>query len=103
MSTLLGVIEIAKPATLQPVIDSLIGALLMAMSGLEPAALNYLQVRAAGSDGNDRYDQLESARVRISQSGPIFEVRASNLFFSRDTTYTDNVFNYFHSRRSKSV
>lgn len=69
-------IDIALPITLQPVLDSLIGALLMAMSGLEPAALNYLQVRAAGNDqgnSNERYDQLESARVRISQSGPIFE------------------------------
>jgi proteasome component ECM29 len=74
VSSLLAVIDIAKPSTLQPVLDSLIGALLMALSGLEPAALNYLQVRAAGNDqGTESYDRLESARVRISQSGPIFE------------------------------
>ena len=75
VSCLLGIVDIAKPTILQPVLDSLIGALLMALSGLEPGALNYLQVRAAGNDqGNsDNYDRLESARVKISQSGPIFE------------------------------
>jgi proteasome component ECM29 len=74
-SCLLGIVDIARPITLEPVLDLLVGALLMALSSLEPAALNYLQVRAAGQDqGSDEsYDRLESARVRISQSGPIFE------------------------------
>ena len=74
MSCILGIVDVAKPSTLQPVLDSLIGALLMAMSGLEPAALNYLQVRAAGngeSNSNENYDRLESARVRLAMSGPI--------------------------------
>jgi len=44
ISCLLGIVEVSKPSTLQDVLPELIGALLMAMSGLEPAALNYLQV-----------------------------------------------------------
>eukprot|EP00804_Cyclotella_cryptica_P020845 CCRYP_011471-RA/>CCRYP_011471-RA protein AED:0.17 eAED:0.17 QI:1356/1/1/1/1/1/5/334/2365 len=78
ISSTLGIVDVAKPSTLQPVLDSLVGSLLMAMSALEPAALNYLQVRAAGSDaiqgsGSDSYDRLESMRVRLAMSGPIYE------------------------------
>ena len=44
----------------------------MAMSGLEPAALNYLQVRAAGSDNaEEQTDQLERLRVKLAMGGPI--------------------------------
>jgi proteasome component ECM29 len=68
ISCLIGVIEVVKPIILEPSVPDLIGALLMAMSGLEPAALNYLQVRAAGAD---QYEQLERVRLQIAQSGPI--------------------------------
>jgi proteasome component ECM29 len=80
ISCLLGIVDVAKPSTLQPVLPELIGSLLMAMSGLEPAALNYLQVRAAGNDttqsnsGPDRYDQLERLRINLALSGPIADV-----------------------------
>jgi proteasome component ECM29 len=44
----------------------------MAMSGLEPGALNYLQVRAAGQDlSGDSYNRLERLRLQFAQSGPI--------------------------------
>jgi len=72
VSCLLGIVEVVQPVTLQPVLSELIGALLMAMSGLEPAALNYLQVRTAGRDtGGESYDRLERARLQMAQSGPI--------------------------------
>eukprot|EP00584_Thalassiosira_punctigera_P018638 CAMPEP_0172559748 /NCGR_PEP_ID=MMETSP1067-20121228/85506_1 /TAXON_ID=265564 ORGANISM="Thalassiosira punctigera, Strain Tpunct2005C2" /NCGR_SAMPLE_ID=MMETSP1067 /ASSEMBLY_ACC=CAM_ASM_000444 /LENGTH=976 /DNA_ID=CAMNT_0013349411 /DNA_START=13 /DNA_END=2940 /DNA_ORIENTATION=- len=78
VSCLLGIVAVAKPSTLQPVLAELVGSLLMAMSGLEPAALNYLQVRAAGNDTNsqetsgpDRYDRLERLRINLALSGPI--------------------------------
>jgi proteasome component ECM29 len=74
VSCLLGIVDIAAPSTLQPVLAELIGSLLMAMSGLEPAALNYLQVRAAGNDANSEgtsYDQLERLRINFAMSGPI--------------------------------
>lgn len=74
VSCLLGIVDIAAPSTLQPVLAELIGSLLMAMSGLEPAALNYLQVRAAGNDTNSEgtsYDQLERLRINFAMSGPI--------------------------------
>ena len=77
LSTLLCVVDVSTPSTLQPVLPDLIGSLSMAMSGLEPAALNYLQVRAAGegiSESSDRgmsYDQLERVRLQLAQSGPI--------------------------------
>lgn len=82
ISCLLGIVDVAKPATLQPVLAELIGSLLMAMSGLEPAALNYLQVRAAGNSnsqgtGQDRYDRLERLRINLASSGPIADVSAS--------------------------
>ena len=46
ISCLLGVVEVSKAVTLQNVLPDLIYALLMAMSGLEPQAFNYLQVSA---------------------------------------------------------
>jgi len=78
ISCLLGIVDVAAPCTVQPVLAELIGSLLMAMSGLEPAALNYLTVRAAGNDTNlqgntgpDRYDQIERLRINLALSGPI--------------------------------
>lgn len=78
VSCLLGIVEVAEPSTLEPVLSELIGSLLMAMSSLEPAALNYLQVRAAGNDANshgssesDRYDSLERLRINMALSGPL--------------------------------
>jgi len=77
ISCLLGVVDVAKPTTLQPVLPELIGSLAMAISGLEPAALNYLQVRMSGEDANrgnstgGGYDRLERLRLQLSESGPI--------------------------------
>ena len=82
VSCLLRIVDVAVPTTLEPVLSELIASLLMAMSSLEPAALNYLQVRAAGSDANahgssesDRYDSLERLRINMALSGPIAGVR----------------------------
>ena len=72
ISCLLGIIEVSKPKTLEPVLPELIGSLLMAMSGLEPAALNYLQTRAAGQNSN-RFEELERIRLQMAQTGPISE------------------------------
>jgi len=79
ISCLLGIVDVSKPTTLQPVLAELIGSLLMAMSGLEPSALNYLQVRAAGNEssqgtnGANGYDRLERLRIQLASSGPIAE------------------------------
>lgn len=93
VSCLLGIVEVAEPSTLEPVLSELIGSLLMAMSSLEPAALNYLQVRAAGNDTNsqgssesDRYDNLERLRINTALSGPIAGVRDASSFDHRIRT-----------------
>ena len=70
VACLLGIVEVAKPKTLEPVLPELISSLLMSMSGLEPAALNYLQTRAAAQDAN-RFEQLERIRLQMAQIGPI--------------------------------
>jgi len=79
VSCLLCVVDVAKPATLQPVLPELIGSLVMAMSGLEPAALNYLQVRAEGTG----YDRLERIRLQMAQVGPIYGALAKCLDMMR--------------------
>lgn len=80
ISTLLGIVEVAKPSTLQPVLSELIGSLLMAMSGLEPAALNYLQVRAAGNDSESNAgERLERMRINLASSGPIAGVSEDQI------------------------
>lgn len=65
VATLVDVIGIAKPVILEPSLPELIRSLLLALSGLEPAAFNYLQLRARDQEG------LERARLQIAQSGPI--------------------------------
>ena len=75
ISCLLSIVDVAKPISLEPVLPQLIFSLMMAMSNLEPAVLNYLQVRVAGRDANANgggsYDQLERVRLQLAQSGPI--------------------------------
>jgi len=71
ISCLIGIVEVVQPETLEQVLPELIGSLLMAISGLEPAAINYLQVRAAGNSSSESYDRLEQARLQVMQSGPI--------------------------------
>ena len=73
VSTLTGIVEVANPTILQSIIPDLLRSLLLAMSGLEPAAFTYLQVRAAGEDAGtgDSYDRLERIRLQVAQSGPL--------------------------------
>lgn len=49
MSCLIGIIDVSRAQLIQPVLPELIGSLLMALSGVEPALFNQLQVRASGS------------------------------------------------------
>lgn len=65
ISTLVEVVGVAKATILKPILPDLLRSLLMAMSGLEPAALNYLQLRTSDQDG------LERARLQLAQSGPL--------------------------------
>ncbi len=68
IATLLGVVEVAKASTLQPILPKLINNLICAMSGLEPSALNYLQLRMGGGETGER---LEDLRIRMATNGPI--------------------------------
>lgn len=65
LSTLVEVIGIVRPQILEPILPDLLRSLLLAMSSLEPAALNFLQLRT-----NDQ-ENLERIRLQMSQSGPL--------------------------------
>ncbi len=72
VSCLVGIVDVANPSILQPLVPDLLRSLLLAMSSLEPAAFSYLQVRAAGQDrGAESYDSLERLRIQVVQSGPM--------------------------------
>jgi proteasome component ECM29 len=73
VSCLVGIVDVVNPSILQPLIPDLLRSLLLAMSSLEPAALSYLQVRAAGQDtgSGGSYDRLERLRLQASQTGPL--------------------------------
>lgn len=73
LSTLVAIIDVVRPTILQPLIPDLLRSLLISMSGLEPSALNYLQVRSGSqtADSELSYDNLERARLRLAQGGPI--------------------------------
>jgi proteasome component ECM29 len=73
VSCLVGVIKVVNPSILQPLIPALLRSLLLAMSSLEPAALNYLQVRAAGqgTGADSSYGTIERLRLQVAQTGPL--------------------------------
>lgn len=73
VSCLVGVIEVVNPSILQPLIPDLLRSLLLAMSSLEPAALNYLQVRASGqgTGADSSYETIERIRLQVAQTGPL--------------------------------
>lgn len=69
LSCLVEIISVVHPLILQPLIPDLLKSLLFSMSGLEPAALNYLQARsgAHGADSSLSYENLE----RVSLVAPM--------------------------------
>jgi len=72
MSCLIGIVDVANPSILQPLVPDLLRSLLLSMSSLEPAALNYFSVRAAGQErGSDTYESLERLRIQVVQNGPM--------------------------------
>lgn len=75
MSCLVGVISVVNHSILQPLVPDLLRSLLLAMSSLEPAALNYFQVRAAGqgTGADSSYGEIERLRLQVSQTGPLAE------------------------------
>lgn len=64
ISTLVDVVGVVRPKILEPTLPTLLSSLLLAMSALEPAALNYLQLRTSDQEG------VERVRLQLAQSGP---------------------------------
>ena len=91
ISTLLRIVEVAKAATLQPILPQLINKLICSMSNLEPGALNYLQLRVGGS-ATESGERLENLRWQMAQAGPIGDalnkcvavVKFSNIEIKRE-------------------
>jgi proteasome component ECM29 len=65
MSTLVEIIGVVRPGILEPSLPTLLTSLLLAVSALEPSALNYMQLRTSDHDG------LERARLQLAQTGPL--------------------------------
>lgn len=65
ISTIVGIVKVVRSRVIDPSLPDLIRSLIIAMSGLEPAALNYLQFHAENQEG------LEALRLRMAQSGPL--------------------------------
>lgn len=82
LSCLVEIVGVVKPKILQPLIPGLLKSLLCSMSGLEPAALNYLQARSGSQDTDSSlsYENLERVRLRLAQSGPLAAAVTKLLF-----------------------
>jgi proteasome component ECM29 len=65
LSTLVEVVGVVRPTILEPSLSTLLSSLLLAVSALEPAALNYMQLRTSDQEG------LERTRLQLAQSGPL--------------------------------
>ena len=64
-TTLVEVVGLVTPRILEPILPDIIKSLLLAVSGLEPSVLNYLQLRTNDQEG------LERVRLQAARSGPI--------------------------------
>ena len=73
ISTLVDVVGLVTPKILEPIMPDLLRSLLIAISGLEPAAFNYMQLRTNNQEG------MERARLQLAQSGPIADAVAKCL------------------------
>jgi proteasome component ECM29 len=65
LSTLVEVVGVVRPTILEPSLPTLLNSLLLAVSALEPAALNYMQLRTTDQEG------LERTRLQLAQIGPL--------------------------------
>lgn len=65
ITCLVEIVGLVTPRMLAPILPDLLRSLLVSISGLEPAALNYLQLRTDDQEG------LERARLQLASSGPI--------------------------------
>jgi proteasome component ECM29 len=65
LSTLVDVVGVVRPTILEPSLPALLKSLLLAISALEPALFNNLQLRM------DDKEQLERARLQIAQEGQL--------------------------------
>jgi proteasome component ECM29 len=73
ISCLVGIVDVCRPKLIEPFIPSLIGALLMALSGIEPALLNNLQARAAG-ETLESEREVEQLRLRLADKSLLSSV-----------------------------
>ena len=67
ISTLAELIRVARPSIIEASLPDVLRSLLLAISGLEPSAFNYLQLRT------ENQDNLERARLQLAQNGPLSE------------------------------
>jgi len=81
MSTLVEVVDLLSPTMLEPILPDLIKSLLLAVSALEPAAFNYLQLQTS------EQDSMERIRLQLAQSGPIAAAVSKCLDLTRDVSY----------------
>jgi proteasome component ECM29 len=65
LSTLVDVVGVVRPTILEPSLPALLKSLLLAISALEPALFNNLQLRM------DDKERLERARLQIAQEGQL--------------------------------
>lgn len=65
ITCLVEIVGLVTPRMLAPILPDLLRSLLVSISGLEPAALNYLQLRTDDQEG------LERARLQLASTGPI--------------------------------
>lgn len=65
ITAIVGIVKVVKPKIVDQSLPELVRALLWAMSGLEPSAMNYLQFHVDDKEG------LERARLRMTQVGPL--------------------------------
>lgn len=80
ITCLVEIVGIVTPRMLAPILPDLLRSLLVSISGLEPAALNYLQLRTDNQDG------LERARLQLASSGPVASAVTKCLDLTPETS-----------------
>jgi proteasome component ECM29 len=80
ITCLVEIVGLVTPRMLAPILPDLLRSLLVSISGLEPAALNYLQLRTDDQEG------LERARLQLASTGPIASAVTKCLDLTPETS-----------------
>lgn len=92
IATLVDIISVAQASILEPSLPDVIRSLLLAVSSLEPAALNYLQLRSRDQEGLERIRLHVSLKSWITLSLLLMGSQCIHVYFQLTSSFPSLAF-----------